>query len=88
MKWYYTILTRLALFASCAVQIVEANHPYRHSQPTDEKLRHECQYYLNLLLKAKEECADSSGGEVAIGLEELFIFPQVKSLCSAVEEIR
>ena len=69
-------------------------HPHHVSSLSDaEKLRFECEYYLNLLLrsreaKSEEERDGSSHPDTWIALKELLIFPKVKALCNSVEDIR
>ena len=79
------------------LQIAEADHPHQtDSLSTDEKLLHECQYYLHMLLRYRQaeqdgEERDSAGGDgdhYNIALKELLAFPRVKALCGDVDDIR
>lgn len=52
----------------------------------------ECQYYLYLLARQRDEEGDSddvlAGDVVRIALERLLVFPKVKALCESMEDIR
>ena len=79
-------------------QIAECDHPYDENPLTaSEKLCREAEYYSGVLLKrklAEEEDAEdmvehvAESNQISINLEDLLFFPQIKKLCSSIQDIR
>ena len=80
------------------VQVAECSHPYEENPLNSaEKLCRETEYYLHVLLKREllkdgsevlTEGESEQGNSVRIDLNELFVFPQIKKLCSSVQDVR
>lgn len=75
--------------------VAEAEHPF-DQQSAEEKLYHEAEYQLNVLLRLSQgddnddggDSSDAKGGEKAIPLKDLMELPKIKALCSSVDKLR
>ena len=70
------------------LQVSECSHPYEENPLSrTEKLCREAEYYLRVLLRRRLTEEEQDDFVMSIRLDDLLVFPQVKRLCSSVQDI-